>query len=363
MRQGQAAAAAQQAALAEELSRRNNPLHYTGEPLPGGGTGTPSSGSEKATIASAPLLDAAKIAVALSPLRRCVERKDVECATAELAKVHEAGVLDTAPYLELKAETLLLEHRMTEAVASASAAVEKNREDPSAWLALGHLQQKAGDQSSAIRSFLEAQRLDPRSAPTIYSLGMSFFLLGQDTNADDYYQRAARHFRFALELDPKLDRAVFMLGVIEVVESKLSEARSYVEKALALSPQNPYYHLQFGILLARMGESEKALDEMRTAEKLDPGNPQSHLSLGENYARQHDFQAARRELEKAVQLNPHLASAYYTLGSVYQRWGLKNEAETAYATFQKEKKRESEGEVDRVSAAVQGSGANLPNAR
>jgi tetratricopeptide (TPR) repeat protein len=362
LRQGRAAEADQQGALAEQISRRNNPLHYTGEPPPRDITATPNSGSERAKVASEPPLDEAKINLALSPLRRCVERKDAGCATAELAKIHEAEVLNSAPYLKLKAETLLFEHRMTEALASASAAAEKNPEDPTAWLTLGHLQQKAGDQSSAIRSFLEAQRLEPRSAATVYSLGMSFFLLGQDTNADDYYQRAAHHFRFALELDPKLDRAVFMLGVIEVVEFKLSEARSYVEKALALSPQNPYYHLHFGILLARMGETEKALGEMKTAEKLDPGNALCHLSLGETYARQHDFEAARKELEKAVQLNPRLASAYYTLGSVYQRLGLKTEAETAYATFQTEKKRESMGEVDRVSGAIQGTRADAPAA-
>ncbi|PYV20871.1 MAG: hypothetical protein DMG24_21390 [Acidobacteria bacterium] len=128
-------------------------------------------------------------------------------------------------------------------MASASAAVEKDREDPGTWLTLGHLQQEAGDQDSAIHSFLEAQRLEPRSAAAVYSLGMSFFLLGLDTNVADYYQRAARHFRVALELDPKQDRAVFMLGVIDVVESKLSEGRSYLEKAIGLSPQNPYYHL------------------------------------------------------------------------------------------------------------------------
>jgi tetratricopeptide (TPR) repeat protein len=351
-RQGRTAEAAQQSALAEELSRRNNPMHYSGEASPGG-TSTPSPASGRVVTAETPL-DPAETDLALSGLRRCVEKRDVVCAEAELEKIHEGRVLNTAAYLELKAQTLVLGHRTKEALASASAAAEKNPNDPAAWLTLGHLQQAAGDQDSAIHSFLEAQRMQPHSAPTMYSLGMSFFLLGLDTNVDDYYQRAARHFRLALEIDPKQDRAVFMLGVIAAVESKLSEGRSYMEKAMALSPQNPYYHLELGVLLDRMGEAEKAVDEMIKAERLDPANPQCHLSLGEIYARQNDFEAARKELERAVQLNPHLAPSYYALGGVYRHLGLKTEAETAYTAFQKEKDRESKGDTDPVSEAIQG---------
>jgi tetratricopeptide (TPR) repeat protein len=351
---GRTGEAAQQAALADELSRRNNPMHYSGEASQDGGTTVPSSGSERVEVTAETALDPTEIDLALLPLRRCVEKKDAGCAAVELAKIHETRVLNTVPYLELKAKTLILEHQTKEALASAAAAVEKDRKEPTAWLTLGHLQQAAGDQDSAIHSFLEAQRLQPRSALPLYSLGMSFFLLGLDSNVDDYYQRAKRHFQVALELDPKQDRAVFMLGVISGLESKFSEACAYLEKAIALSPQNSYYHLQFGILLDRMGKAERALDEMTKAERLDPANPHCHLSLGGIYARQQNFEAARKELERAVQLNPHLAQAYYTLGGVYQHLGLKTEAETAYASFQKEKSRESEGETDPVSAAIQG---------
>ena len=354
LRQGRAAEASKQSALAEELSRRNNPMHFSGEASPG--ASTQSHPSERAVTAET-LLDLAEVQSALSSLRRCVEKKDVECAETELEKIHDGRVLNTTDYLELKAQTFALGHRTKEALAAASAAVEKNPKDPAAWFTLGRLQQAAGDQDSAIQSFLEADRMQPQSAQTMYSLGMSFFLLGLEANVDDYYQRAARHFRLALQLDSKQDRAVLMLGVIAAVESNLSEARSYLEKAVAASPQNPYYHLEFGVLLERMGEVETALGEMRKAEQLDPSNPQCHLSLGEIYARQHNFETARKELEKTVQLNPHLAPAYYTLGGVYRHLGSKAEAETAYATFQKEKSRESEGETDPVSRAIQGNQA------
>ncbi|PYV20640.1 MAG: hypothetical protein DMG24_22185, partial [Acidobacteria bacterium] len=85
--------------------------------------------------------------------------------------------------------------------------------------------------------------------------------------------------------------------------------------------------------------------------------------LGEVYARQRDFNAARSELEKAVALNPHLAAAYYTLGGVYRHLGLKTQAESAYAAFQKEQNHKSEREADRVREAIQGNGTNASGPR
>jgi tetratricopeptide (TPR) repeat protein len=111
------------------------------------------------------------------------------------------------------------------------------------WMAEGLRAQKAGNQVEAVRDFLNAQRLEPAFPDPLYSLDMSFFLIGWDENDNDYYDRAARHFDSALALDPQYDRAAFMRGMMEVVHFRLKEAEPYLQKAIALNPQNPYYHL------------------------------------------------------------------------------------------------------------------------
>jgi tetratricopeptide (TPR) repeat protein len=152
------------------------------------------------------------------------------------------------------------------------------------WMAEGHQAQKAGKQIEAVTDFLNAQRLEPASPAPLYSLGMSFFSIGFYESDTNYYDRAARHFKAALDLDPQYDRAVFMMGIMEVVHLRLREGETLLQKAIALNPQNPYYHLHYGVLLVRMGQYDDAIAQMLLAEKLGPTFAQSYLSLGQLYS-------------------------------------------------------------------------------
>jgi len=225
------------------------------------------------------------------------------------------------------------------------------------WMAEGLQAQKAGKQLDAIRDFLNAQRLEPASPDPLYSLGMSFFLIGWYENETSYYDRAARHFDAALALDSQHDRAVFMLGMMEVVHFRLKQAEPYFLKAISLNPRNPYYHLHYGILLGRMNKPDDAIQQMLLAEKLGPTYPQSYLNLGQLYAQLGKYADARPHLERAVHLGPNLASGYYSLGGVYHHLGLTEEAKSAYETFQR--LRAAQPQADPVEDAMQGgSGAH-----
>ncbi len=220
------------------------------------------------------------------------------------------------------------------------------------WMAEGLRAQKAGKQVEAVRDFLNAQRLEPASPDPVYSLGMSFFLIGWDENDSYYYDRAARHFESALAMDPKYDRAAFMRGMMEVVHFRLKEAEPYLQEAIALNPQNPYYHLHYGILLGRMSQYDDAVEEMLLAEKLGPTNAQSYLNLGQLYSQLRKYPEARPQLERAVHLDPSLASGYYTLGGVYRHLGMSTESKSAYETFQRLKA--AQPKPDPVENALQG---------
>jgi tetratricopeptide (TPR) repeat protein len=246
---------------------------------------------------------------------------------------------------------------------AASAAPASGSTHPSAaktaqqWMAEGQKAQKAGNQMQAIYDFLNAQRLDPTSPEPLYAEGMSFFLIGWDENDSSYYDRAAHHFKEALALDSNYDRAAFMMGMMEVVHFRLKEAEPYFQKALAVSPRNPFYHHYYGTLLERMGNYDGAVAQMLLAEKLDPTYTQSYLALGQLYFQKKKYLEARAQLERAVQLDPHLASAYFTLGGVYHHLGMNAESEAAYKTFNAQKA--AQPESDPLQRAMQGgSGAS-----
>lgn len=265
--------------------------------------------------------------------RQCLDRADAACAEAALSQIRDQELQQSREFLDLKARMLTLERKYPEALATVKLAIQKDPKDAQCFLLEGELYQRMGDQVSAIHSFLQTQQLEPRSPVPLYFIGMSYFTLGYYNSDDKYYDRAARHFTLAVQLDPKYSKAQFMLGVVKVVKFALPEAKAYFERAIELSPENPFYHLHYGVLLSRLGEYSTALGEIRLAEKLDPDYALTHFNLGNLYLRQDRFSEAKTELETAVKLNPRLAAAFYSLGGVYHHLGLDEMSKKAYENF------------------------------
>lgn len=270
----------------------------------------------------------------LDPVRRCLAKEDAQCARQTLNRIHDSHLRQSPDFLELDARTYGLQHEYPSALEAIKEALRKRPGAPQYLIVQGDLYQRSGDQKSAIRSFLQAQALEPRSPVPLYSIGMSFFILGYYYNDDHLYDRAIRHFQIALKADSGYSKAVFMLGVVYAIEARLQQAKQCFEKAIVLDPQNPYYLLHYGVLLARMGQEREALEKMQRAAKLDPDSALAHFDLGDLYAKIGRYQPARAELEAATRLDPRLATAYYRLGAVYQHLKLTGPAQRAYEKFQ-----------------------------
>jgi tetratricopeptide (TPR) repeat protein len=124
-----------------------------------------------------------------------------------------------------------------------------------------------------------------------------------------------------------------------------------------MSPQNPFYHLHYGVVLSRMEDGDGALREIRLAEKLDPSNAMANFNLGGLEARLGDYADARQQLEVAVRLDPQLSAACYRLGGVYHHLGLTEMSRAAYEKFRQASVQEREG-ADPIEAAISSSELN-----
>ena len=288
----------------------------------------------------------------LDPLRDCIARSDKRCAIEAFSRLHDPKLNDDPQYLDLSAQVMSLEHKDSEALVIIDRAIAMEPAQASYVLTKAKIFQRSHDQLAAIQLFLQAAQLRPRWVEPVYSLGMSFFILGNEEKNNEYYDRGARHFKAALELDPKCHKAEFMLGLTEAVEEHFEKGKEHFEKALKMNPQNAYYHLHYGILLNRMGDSDGALHEMKFAESLDHSNPLAHFNLGRLEAQLDNYSVARRELEAAVQLDPNLSVAYYWLGKVYFHLKLSELSRTAYKNFELAKARNQQEETDPVDSAI-----------
>jgi len=323
----------EQAKLAEKLSRQDN-VKITDQPRPASSTATGSQDSHK-----------------VEQLRRCVEKEDSHCTAETLSLMNSASLENTADDFNLKAKALNLLHKNQQALTTIQKAIKDDPHQAAYFITEGRIYQRLGNQVAAMKSFLQAEQIQPGTAPPVYYIGMSFFILGNDYNDNQYYNRAARHFRTALELDPHDDRAEFMLGVVNAVEFKLNEAKSDLEKALKMNPNNAYYYLHYGLVLSRLGDLAGGRREMKMAEKLDPSYARTYFHLGELDAQMGNYSEARQELEAAVRLEPHFSSAYYTLGSVYHHLGLDAKSREAFQKFQEAKSHGQQNE-DPVESSI-----------
>lgn len=268
------------------------------------------------------LLAVSNKADATQRLLHCIENRDKPCLTNELKSPGNAS----PEYFSAAAEAFLLLGRNADAIAAIKAAVKSNPNDYNLLMQQGRTYQRCGDQINAIESFLLAAKVK-QSSEVLYGLGLSFFLLHE-------YERAGKHFSHAVQLDDKNHRAEFMLAVIDIFEdSNEAGAKTHLERALAIEPDNPHYLLHYGVLLMEHNDREAAAAVLEKAAKADPSNPLVHFNLGRLCRQMGDMPKARTELEAAVRLRPELARAYYQLASVYRAFGETAKAKQATEQF------------------------------
>ena len=296
----------------------------------------------------------------LDSLRNCLARSDRKCAIEEFSRLHDRKLNDPQ-YLDLSAQVMSLENKEPEALDAIDRAIRMEPTRASYVMTKGKIFQRSHDQANAIQFFLQAAHLRPGWIEPVYSIGMSFFILGNEEKDNEYYDRGAKHFKAALELDPSCHKAEFMLGVVEALENHLERGKEHFEKTLKMSPQNAYYHLEYGVLLNRMGDNEGALREMRLAETLDHFNAMAYFNLGRMEARLENYSKAKAQLETAVKLDSNLSVAYYWLVQVYRRLGLPELSQAAYKQFELAKAREQQEGTDPVEAALSHSDSDLDN--
>ena len=369
--------AEKEVALAESLGRKNNPSRLISHANPADqdesrpiGALAPVQGEARESHAALPTVQADpneappggqggethqagnESKALLADLRLCLARENAACATAALAAIHDPAIEQGPEYPQLKAQTLALQQQEAKALAPVQSAIHANPAQPHYLITQGRIYEKFEDYLAAIESFLKAAQLEPESPEPLYFTGMSFFLMAERVHSPEYFNRAEQNFKSALELSPDYDRAEFMLGVVAAMQSRLNEAQTYLHNTVQMKPSNPYYHLQYGILLKRMEDNRGALDEMRLAERLYPSYALTHFELGSLYEKLQDYPHARKQLETAVDLNPQLSTAYYHLRGVYLHLGLPDESKKAFDQFKLAKAQEGEEVPDPAAVAI-----------
>ena len=163
---------------------------------------------------------------------------------------------------------------------------------------------------------------------------------------NDRYEAAAREFRAALALNPKLIlQARFPLAVSLFELHQAEEARREFEAVRRDAGDHPNLEYYLGRLDLTEGKLDFAIQELSKA-AVQPPFPDTAYYLGYAYLKRHDLTLAEKWLRKAAELAPRDAGVQYRLGLLYSEAGRKEEAQQAYA--RSEQLRQHGAEVDRL---------------
>jgi len=165
------------------------------------------------------------------------------------------------------------------------------------------------------------------------------------TQVEDAFQTS----QVVLRIDPKYFDALYMSGVALVNMGRWDEALEYVERALAIEPENKPLRIQYAYCLFALNKGEDALEVYQQLQEEFPDDPVVYREIGILYDSMGELEKARENLNKAVELNPS-PNTYFNYAVVLEKSGQLDEA-VRYLKLYLETTRE--GDTQRKSQAVQ----------
>lgn len=94
-------------------------------------------------------------------------------------------------------------------------------------------------------------------------------------------EKAAQHFKKAIEISPDFTDAYYNLGVILGSQGRFAEAVPYLEHALKINPNDAGGHCVLGTVFSKQGQSDKARLHFEKALEIDPGCVEARNNLAQ----------------------------------------------------------------------------------
>jgi tetratricopeptide (TPR) repeat protein len=151
------------------------------------------------------------------------------------------------------------------------------------------------------------------------------------------YAESSHAFEQVTRLRPDYADAYTNVALANFQWEKYDVARTELEKALNVSPDNPRALYYKALVERNAGNLDGAIADLKKVAAAFPNSRDAHRELGFSYYQQHKYPEAKAEYQQVQAIDPDDLSAHYNLSILYRRLGMKAEATVEAARFADQK--------------------------
>lgn len=240
---------------------------------------------------------------------------------------------------------------------SVKQAPEKSRQYHQAVQMLGMSHYLLGDVKEAIPYLEEVKEWSPDNIEAAYALGNSYIRTQNADGARRAFSRmfavptdsasayllnaqmmirlqvevlAEKELQTALELDPKLPQANFLLGELAIYRAQIDLGIELLKKEIAVNPAFAMAYYRLGEAYTRQLKWDEAISPLQKSIWLNPFFSGPYVVLGRVYLKKREPANAEAMLRRAVKMDPNNYSAHYQLAQVLQETNRLEEAKREF---------------------------------
>jgi len=178
---------------------------------------------------------------------------------------------------------------------------------------LGHIK-------DAIPYLEQVKEWAPDNVEMAYTLGIAYI---QTHNSDKARESFARMF----SVSPGSASAYLINAQMMIRQQFEGFAEKELQKALELDPNLPQANFLLGEMAIYHANLEPGIEFLKKEININPGYAMAYYMLGEAYSRQLKWDQAIPPLQKSIWLNPFFSGPFIVLGKVYLKKGELGNAE------------------------------------
>jgi len=131
-------------------------------------------------------------------------------------------------------------------------------------------------------------------------------------------KEAAKICKKTLKKIPDEPALLNVMGYLDSLLGKSSDAEKHLERATQIAPNNANYHYNLGKIFLLNSKQDKAIASFNAALAINPNFSKSYFSIAKILEQRNQLTEAIDYYNQSLRCNPHQAEAHYNLSTIYR---------------------------------------------